>query len=73
MTRIAIIDHETHTLYIEDVSDETLAKYNYEEEEYIKDNYCGLANYSWDYITSAQYIPKDTDQEVYDINFKDLI
>lgn len=48
-------------------------KYNYEEEDYIKDNYCGLKNYSWDYITSAQYIPKDTDQEVYDINFKDLI
>lgn len=54
MTRLAIIDHESHHLFIEDVSDEALAKYNGEEEAYIKDNYCIHDNFSWDYITQAQ-------------------
>lgn len=54
MTRLAIIDNESHHLFIEDVSDEALAKYNGEEEAYIKDNYCIHDNFSWDYITQAQ-------------------
>ena len=72
MTRLAIIDHETHNLFIEDVSDEALAKYNGEEEAYIKDNYCIHDNFSWEYITSAQYIPDCEDTEVYDIDFKEI-
>ena len=72
MTRLAIIDHESHKLFIEDVSDEVLAKYNGEEEAYIKDNYCIRDNFSWDYITQAQYIPDCEDTEVYDINFDDI-
>ena len=36
MTRLAIIDHATHTLFIEDVSEEDLARYGGEEEAYIR-------------------------------------
>lgn len=28
-------------------------------------------NFSWDYITQAQYIPDCEETEVYDINFED--
>lgn len=74
MERIAIISHDSHTLFIEDV-DETLLqeKYNGEEEAYIKDNYCISDNFSWDYITSTQYIPKEKETEVHVIEFSDWI
>lgn len=58
MERLAILDHETHTLYVEDVSDETLAKYDGEEEDYIEDNYA-LEDYSWDYIAATVYTAPD--------------
>lgn len=58
MERLAILDHETHTLYVEDVSDETLAKYDGEEEAYIEDNYA-LEEYSWDYIDATVYTAPD--------------
>lgn len=44
MERIAIIDHDTHHLWIEDISDEDLKKVNGEEEAYIKENYPTLEN-----------------------------
>lgn len=73
MERLAIIDHDCHTLFVEDVDEELLAeKYNGEEEAYIKDNYCISDNFSWDYITSAQYIPDCVDTEVYEIDFKNI-
>lgn len=72
MTRLAIIDHESHNLFIEDVSDEALAKYNGEEEAYIEDTYELGKHWSWDYITSAQYIPDCEETEAYDINFDDI-
>ena len=72
MERLAIIDHEKHYLFIEDVSDEALAKYNGEEEAYIKDNYCISDNFSWAYINSAQYIPDCEETEVYDIDFENI-
>lgn len=55
MERIAIIDHNEHQLYVEDVSDEELAKYNGDEEKYIEDNY-DIENYSWDYVTELLYL-----------------
>lgn len=70
MTKIAIINHDEHRLYIEDVSDEDLAKYNGEEEDYIKDNY-NLENYSWDYITGAIYMAEG-EEEFTDIDFKKI-
>lgn len=55
--RIAIIDHNTHTLYVEDIDDEILeGQYGGDEQMYIDDNY-SLGEYSWDYIVDAQYIP----------------
>ena len=63
MERIAIIDHALHRLFIEDVSDEDLEKYNGSEEDYIKDNYTFDGDWSWDYVTSILYYPdKDTEE-----------
>lgn len=74
MERLAIIDHETHTLYIEDVSDERLAKYNGDEEAYIKDTYEFNDGFSWDYIVCAEYLPNDDDDaDFIDIDFNDLV
>ena len=57
MTRIAIIDHESHSLFVEDIPDETLEQYNDEEESFIKATHPKLKNFSWDYITNTQYMP----------------
>lgn len=72
MTRLAIIDHNSHTLFVEDVPDEVLEKYHGEEEAYIEDNYALSDNYSWDYIVDAQYIPDTQETEVYEIDFEDI-
>lgn len=70
MERLAIIDHDNHELFIDDVADETLAKYNGEEEAYIKDTYPVLVNYSWDYVTDATYYVSDDDP--IDIDFEKI-
>ena len=62
MARLAIIDHAAHTLFIEDVTDEQLEKYNGEEEAYIKDNYTFEGDWSWEYVTDIEYIPADDDK-----------
>lgn len=62
MTRLAIIDHAEHTLFIEDVTDEQLEKYNGSEEAYIKDTYTFEGDWSWDYVTDIEYIPEDDDK-----------
>ena len=62
MKRLVIIDHAAHTLFIEDVTDEQLAKYNGEEEAYIKDNYTFEGDWSWEYVTDIEYIPADDDK-----------
>lgn len=72
MERLAIIDHGNHNLIIEDVSDETLAKYGGEEEAYIRDTYPGIKHYSWDYIVCADYFPDDSDGEPIEIEFEKL-
>ena len=72
MTRIAIIDHETHNLIIEDIDDDILeSKYGGEEEAYIKDNYTLSDNWSWDYIVGTTYYPIDGDG--CDVDFEDLL
>lgn len=63
MERIVIIDHETHRLYIEDVHDEVLAKYNGEEEDYIKDTYDLSDNWSWDFVANTLYTRTTPDEE----------
>lgn len=55
MVRVAIINHETHQLFIEDITDEMLEKYGGEEEAYIKDNYTFEGEWSWEYIVDIEY------------------
>ena len=72
MERIAIIDHDSHRLYVEDIDEEVLnEKYNGEEEAYIKDNY-NLENFSWDFITETEYRPND-DYDPISVEFEDLL
>ena len=71
MERIAILDHDTHILFVEDIDEDILNnQYWGEEERYIKDNY-NLKNYSWDYIVDAQYFPEG-ESDPYEINFEDI-
>ena len=72
MEILAIIDHDEHKLYIEDVSDETLEKYNGEEEAYIKDNY-DLENFSWDWVTNVSFLTKDEDDYFVEKDFTDFL
>ena len=70
--RIAIIDHTTHTLYIEDIPLSLLEEeYNGEEEDYIADNYTFSGEYSWDFITDVEYTPNDG--ETYSIEPLDFV
>lgn len=57
MTRIAIIDHADHRLYVEDINNDVLNAEPYEGDlqAYIDDNYIFEGKYSWDYIVGALY------------------
>lgn len=71
MKRIAIINHATHTLFVEDINDEILEEqYGGEVQNYIEDSYT-LKNYSWDYIVDAQYFPEE-DKTPIEIDFEDI-
>ena len=72
--RLAIIDHATHSLYIEDVDAKLIEEqYHGEEEEYIKDTYSLTeGQWSWDYIVDTEYYPND-DQDPIAVEFKDLL
>ena len=72
MERLVIIDHATHTLYVDDVSEETLQQYGGEEEKYIEDNYTFDGDYSWDFITDAEYYPSYFEYP-HEIKFEKLI
>ena len=51
MRRIVIIDHDNHSLVIDDVDEEVLENdYNGDEQAYIDANYWIGENYSWDWI-----------------------
>lgn len=63
MERIVIIDHADHKVYIEDLTDEKLAKYDGSEQDYIDDNYTFLGDYSWDYVTEVNYLIDDYDKD----------
>jgi hypothetical protein len=74
MRRIAIIDHATHQLYVEDIPETILEEcYDGQEEAYIKDNYTFEGDYSWDWITDAEYIPALPDADPIEIDFNKLI
>lgn len=62
MERIVIIDHDAHQVYIEDVDEDLLnEQYGGEEEEYIKDNYPLVTNFSWEYVVGIYYYPTEGD------------
>lgn len=72
-TRLAVIDHNTHTLHVEDVDSDVIEKCG-GEEEYIRDTYDFAqekdANFSWDYIVDTTYYPMECDP--IDIDFDSL-
>lgn len=71
MRRIAIIDHTNHTLFVEDVNEEILeGQYGGDEQTYIDDNYTFEGDYSWDWITDAEYI-SEFEKDPVEINFED--
>lgn len=70
MRRIVIIDHDSHTLFVEDINEEILeGQYGGDEQLYIEDNYT-IGNYSWDWITDTQYFP-EYDKTPVEINFEE--
>lgn len=72
MTRIAIIDHDEHRLYVEDIPDDILEKcYGGDEQKYIDDNY-DIENYSWDYITEGLFLPAG-ESDFCDIDFDTIL
>lgn len=72
ITRIAIIDHETHELWVEDIENEELDNlYDGEIQEFIDANYSGFID--WDFIIGAEYVPSDhasTNKIIFEKNSK---
>lgn len=73
MRRIVIIDHDNHSLVIEDINEEVLEnEYDGDEQRYIDENYWVSDNYTWDWIVDAEYYPESGNKS-YNVDFKDLI
>ena len=79
MTRIAIIDHADHRLYVEDINNDVLNAEPYEGDlqAYIDDNYTFEGDYSWDYIVGATYEgendgPYDLSEKINELREEDL-
>jgi hypothetical protein len=73
MRRIAIIDHASHELMIEDINEQVLEdQYGGDEQKYIDENYTFEGDYSWDWITDTQYFPEGESNPV-DVEFTDWI
>ena len=72
MKRIAIINHATQTLFVEDINEEILdGQYNNDIEMYVHDNYYSTDNLSWGQINDAQYIT-EFEKDPIEINFEDI-
>lgn len=67
MRRLAIIDHASHMLYIEDVSEETLNEYDGDEQAYIDNMYDFEGDYSWDWIIDADFTSEHDKDHTYDL------
>lgn len=73
MRRIAIIDHSSHELMVEDVNEVVLdTQYGGDEQKYIDDNYTFEGSYSWDWIEDTQYFPEGQSEPV-EVEFTELI
>lgn len=73
MRRIAIIDHSSHELMVEDINEEVLeSMYDGDEQKYIDDTYEFEGDYSWDWIEDTQYFQED-DKTPMEVEFTDLL
>lgn len=73
MRRIAIIDHSSHELLVEDIDEEVLeSQYGGDEQAYIDDTYTFDGDYSWDWVEDTQYFPED-DKTPVDVEFTDWL
>lgn len=68
MERLIIINHSTHEVFFEDVTDEMLEPYNGEEQAYIDNNYTTEDGISWDYVKGVYNVVGNGDS----IDFIDL-
>ena len=57
MKRIAVIDKSSKSLWVEDVTNEDLEKYNGSIEEYVKDTYDLSGDFAFSEILEADYVP----------------
>lgn len=72
MKRIAILDHADHSLLVEDVNETALEKiYGGDEQAYINDNYTFEGDYSWEWITDAEYFPEGQNEPI-EIDFEEI-
>lgn len=72
MRRIAIINHATQTLFVEDINEEILeGQYNNDIEMYVQDNYYHTDDLSWGQINDAQYIT-EFEKAPIEVNFEDI-
>lgn len=71
MTRLAIIDHVSHELLIEDVNDADIEAAG-DEQAYINQNYTFEGDYSWDYIVDTEYFPEG-ESDPLEVEFRDLV
>ena len=70
--RIAIIDHASHKLMVEDVDVNKLEnEYGGDEQRYIDENYTFEGDYSWDWIIDTEYYPNG-EKNPREINFEDM-
>lgn len=70
--RLAIIDHELHRLFIEDVDMDVInKKYNGNEEDYITDNYELSRTWSWEWIIVTEFVPIEDDP--IEVEFTELL
>lgn len=72
MARLAILDHAKLELFVEDVPEEILAKYDYNEEDYILDNYQFEDGFSFSRIVGSFYV-SENDGDAIPIDFKKLL
>ena len=62
MERLVIINHATHNVIFDDVTDEMLEQYNGSEQDYIDANYAtGDGVISWDYVVGVYKVTGDGD------------
>ena len=73
MRRIAILNHFSHTLLVEDINEQELEKkYGGDEQKYIDENYTLEADYSWDWIIDTEYFPEGQSDPV-EIEFTEFL